>query len=397
MLKLITYTKGQYRNLKAKLEADGYVMISATELSNTQKATNLLQWNLACVDVSSFLAFYDSNADRESTAALLELLCYRLDSNTVFICEENVAIRHQYDARTLFDEFERATVAIDEPDNVQATSQKLKRLVDLKEEEAISLLDAFDENLVGQGRFKTELRKQLAIFKLFNSIGEQPILSMLLLGPSGVGKTETARILNEQLAPGQPLPKINFGNYSSKDSLNSLIGSPRGYVGSEEGELSMKIARSSSGIILIDEFEKADPAIWSFFLDLLETGTYTDSQGTTYDLDGYAIVFTTNVDKSKISSTFPAELISRFNLKVNLEPPSLAERREFINRYVRTTLLKLQEGGQFTALPAGAVVKSTLADIDIEKIDNLRVLKNHARRHLVECIEEPIDFPPKSD
>lgn len=89
---------------------------------------------------------------------------------------------------------------------------------------------------------------------------------------SGVGKTETARILSDLLAPGQPLPKINFGNYSSNDSLNSLIGSPRGYIVSEDGELTLKIEASESGVILIDEFEEANPAVWNLFLDLLESG-----------------------------------------------------------------------------------------------------------------------------
>ena len=388
MLKLTTYTKGQYRNLKAELEAKGYAVISATELSSTQKDGKLSEFKLICLDVSSLLPLYDQSTGNDSTAALLELFCFQLPENTVFICNENTAERYQYDARTLFDAFERTTVANDVPDNIPTSPQKSKRLIDLTEEKMLSLLDAFDESLIGQGRFKAELRKQLAIFKLFNSIGEQPILSMLLLGPSGVGKTETARILSERLAPGQPLPKINFGNYSSKDSLNSLVGSPRGYIGSEEGELSMRIAGSPSGIILIDEFEKADPAIWNFFLDLLETGSYTDSQGTTHDLNGYAIVFTTNVDKSKIASTFPAELLSRFNLKVRLEPPSIVERREFVSRYVRATLLKLQESGRFTTLPTETIVESTLSNIDIENIDNLRILKNQARKCLAECIKE---------
>lgn len=132
---------------------------------------------------------------------------------------------------------------------------------------------------------------------------------------SGVGKTETARILSDLLAPGQPLPKINFGNYSSNDSLNSLIGSPRGYIGSEEGELSLKIEASESSVILIDEFEKTNPAVWNFFLDLLESGHFTDSQGAMHGLDGYTIVFTSNAPKEEVRGKFPPELLSRFGLK----------------------------------------------------------------------------------
>lgn len=71
-----------------------------------------------------------------------------------------------------------------------------------------------------------------------------------------MGKSEFASMLKNQLKPNTSLVKINFGNYSSQDALNSLIGSPRGYIGSEEGELSSKIIKSRAGVILCDEFEK---------------------------------------------------------------------------------------------------------------------------------------------
>lgn len=159
---------------------------------------------------------------------------------------------------------------------------------------------------------------------------------------SGVGKTETARILSDLLGPGQPLPKINFGNYSGKDSLNSLIGSPRGYIGSEEGELSLKIEASESGVILIDEFEKANPAVWNFFLDLLESGHFTDSQGTMHDLDGYIIVFTSNAPKEEVREKFPPELLSRFSLKTRLAPLSTEDKQAFVRRYIENVATKYQ-------------------------------------------------------
>lgn len=73
--------------------------------------------------------------------------------------------------------------------------------------------------------------------------------------------------------------KINFGNYSDENALSSLIGSPRGYIGSNKGELSEKILKSKSKIILIDEFEKASKPVFNFFLELLEDGAFTDSLG----------------------------------------------------------------------------------------------------------------------
>lgn len=76
----------------------------------------------------------------------------------------------------------------------------------------------------------------------------------------------------------------------------------------------MKIKRSKSGVILIDEFEKGDSAVWSFFLDLLENGKFTDSQGEEHDLNGYTIVFTSNTPRTEVQNKFPPELLSRFNL-----------------------------------------------------------------------------------
>ena len=208
---------------------------------------------------------------------------------------------------------------------------------------------------------------------------------------SGVGKTETARILSDLLAPGQPLPKINFGNYSSKDSLNSLIGSPRGYIGSEEGELALKIEASESGVILIDEFEKADPAVWNFFLDLLESGHFTDSQGVMHDLNGYAIVFTSNAPREEVREKFPPELLSRFSLKARLAPLSTEDKQAFVRRYIENVATKYQRIRNTLPHPDD-VANAALEGIDVSKEENIRVLKNEARKWFADYINECADL-----
>lgn len=118
-----------------------------------------------------------------------------------------------------------------------------RTLTSLGEPEFERVLSALENRLIGQAEFKHSFESRSRSFRLFNAIGEQPVLSVLLLGPSGVGKTEVARILCEEIAPLQPLPKINLGNYSSKDSLNFLIGSPRGYMGARRGSWERKSTR----------------------------------------------------------------------------------------------------------------------------------------------------------
>lgn len=201
-----------------------------------------------------------------------------------------------------------------------------------------------------------------------------------------MGKTETARILSSLLAPGESLAKINFGNYSSKDSLNSLIGSPRGYMGSEEGELSMKIERSKSGVILIDEFEKGDSAVWSFFLDLLENGKFTDSQGEEHDLNGYTIVFTSNTPRTEVQDKFPPELLSRLNLKVDFAALSDKEKKTFVSRYIASVAKKYRSSVDESLEDQKVIAERALQEISTTNEDNIRILKNNARKWFADYI-----------
>lgn len=387
MLTLTTYKREQYRNFKDSLEEKGYKLLSATELYDSARVLRTNDEDLLAIDVSTLLYLYEPDNTYNNIAPILELLCYQMKDTTLFIADEAVAGTQKYNARTLFDTIVESNIVGDNTEEEKYFQGVPKRITDLSPEELDELLEKFNNRLIGQEYFKRELRKQIKTFILFNRIGEQPILSMLLLGSSGVGKTETARILSDLLASDQILPRINFGNYSSKDSLNSLIGSPRGYMGSENGELTMKIQMSKSGIVLIDEFEKADSAVWNFFLDLLETGSYTDSLGEEHDLNGYIIVFTTNASKEEVIKNFPAELISRFNLKVGFNPLSFDEKREFIKLYiikVATKYLLLEE----TPLVLQDIVDTALSEIDVMNTDNIRTLKNKARNWFANYVYE---------
>lgn len=113
----------------------------------------------------------------------------------------------------------------------------LFNVYDLNNTELESFFEAFDSRLYGHERFKEEFKALVTSFRVFNKLGEHKILSLFLMGDSGVGKTEVARTIHKALGSHTKLAKINFGNYSSHDALNSLIGSPLGYIGSDGGEL----------------------------------------------------------------------------------------------------------------------------------------------------------------
>ncbi|MFR3924968.1 MAG: hypothetical protein ACLTXI_06985, partial [Collinsella sp.] len=113
----------------------------------------------------------------------------------MFVADETAANKYAYEMRTIFDTVQPCDIDNNSEDQAVLSKENPKRLIDLDDPETKALLDQFACDLIGQDQFKGEFRKQVEIFRLFNSIGEQPILSLFLIGPSGVGKTETARIL----------------------------------------------------------------------------------------------------------------------------------------------------------------------------------------------------------
>ena len=125
----------------------------------------------------------------------------------------------------------------------------------------------------------------------------RPIGSFIFLGPTGVGKTETARALAEFLFDDEhAMVRIDMSEYMEKHSVSRLIGAPPGYVGYEEGgQLSEAVRRRPYSVILFDEIEKAHPDVFNILLQILDDGRLTDSQGRTVDFRNTVIIMTSNL------------------------------------------------------------------------------------------------------
>lgn len=258
-----------------------------------------------------------------------------------------------------------------------------KDIVGLNEKEFKQLLGAIQDSLVGNDKFKRRLEEELRKYRVFNKLGYQPIFSVLICGNSGIGKTEVARILTRSLSPGQPFIKINFGNYSDHNALSSLIGSPRGYIGSSKGELSEKLTNSRSKVILIDEFEKCDKQVQNFFLQLLEDGVFTDSLGRDYNLDKYIIVFTANLPSDKITTKISPELLSRFNLKYSFSLLSDEEKETYIENRTTLMLKDVQEELNINVSPEKIL---EIKSIDIKKYNNMRDINSELMKRISDVI-----------
>ena len=298
----------------------------------------------------------------------------RLPEEVNFLCEDKLGdlaldiFRHNFTSSSMIN-----MPLLDDGSSLQMKTvegtKTIKKLVDLKNDDLTEFLDYIEKNLVGHKKFKEEFAIRLKSFKLFHRLGEQKVFSIFLMGESGIGKTEVGRLMHKALKSKQSLCKISFGNYSSKDSLNSLIGSPRGYMGSETGELPMKIERSDIGIILIDEFEKADNPVFNFFLDLLEEGKFTDSQSNVYDLDGYLLIFTSNLTPENYKKRLSPELRSRFDYVCQFQLLTEKEKQDYMIKRIDGTIIKFEEKlGKIISQEDRAILYS----IDCSSLNNLR-------------------------
>ena len=261
------------------------------------------------------------------------------------------------------------------------------KFIELDEDSKNKFKMSFDNKLIGHSDFKKDLFKKLDDFCYLNYLGFNKIFSIFLLGDSGLGKTEVARLLSKNINKDENLIKINFGNYSSNDSLNSLIGSPRGYIGSQEGELSIKLNNSNVGVILCDEFEKANSKIFSFFLELLEEGKFTDSQSIEYNLDGYIIIFTSNISDNDFRRIIPNEFISRLNMIYTFVPLNLDEKKQFVNFQIKSFKNKLinVKNPNYKKFDEKCLDNFTF-DFDLNSTDNLRVIKRELYNQIIEYL-----------
>ena len=193
----------------------------------------------------------------------------------------------------------RGGAVVDREAVAQVVAEKVRVPVDrLLVSDAQKLLDLeqhLAEHVVGHGevmrRVSDALRKGAAGFH-----GHRPLATFLFLGPTGVGKTETARALNEVFFMGCPMTRIDMSELSESHAVAKLIGAPPGYIGHETGGLlTESIRHRPYQLVLLDEIEKAHMDVLQSLLPLLEDGRLTDGKGRTVDCTNTIIVMTSNL------------------------------------------------------------------------------------------------------
>ena len=242
------------------------------------------------------------------------------------------------------------------------TGIPVTRLTEGERAKLLTLEDQLHKRVVGQDEGVKRVTDAILRSKAGIKDPTKPIGSFLFLGPTGVGKTELAKTLAENLFDDeQNMVRIDMSEYMEKYSVSRLIGAPPGYVGYEEGgQLTEAVRRKPYSVVLFDEIEKAHPDVFNVLLQVLDDGRITDSQGRTVDFKNTILIMTSN-----IGSPYLLDGIDE-NGEIKPEPQSQVMddlrghfRPEFLNRLDEIIMFK-----PLTKSNIGKIVDLMVGELD---------------------------------
>jgi ATP-dependent Clp protease ATP-binding subunit ClpC len=166
----------------------------------------------------------------------------------------------------------------------------------------INLEKTLGKHIIGQNEAVEAVAKAVRRNRVGIGSGIRPIGSFIFLGPTGVGKTELARVLaREFFGSEESLVKIDMSEFGERHTVSRLVGAPAGYVGYDEGgQLTDKIRRQPYSLVLFDEIEKAHPEVFNMLLQILEDGVLTDAKGRKIDFTNTIVIMTSNIGAEKL-------------------------------------------------------------------------------------------------
>ena len=203
------------------------------------------------------------------------------------------------------------------------------KLMATQRQKILGLKDTLKKRVMGQDEAIELVSNAVLRSKAHIQDANRPIGSFMFLGPTGVGKTEVARALAQQLFDDEnKIVRIDMSEYMEKFSTSRLIGAPPGYVGYDEGgQLTEAVRRKPYSIVLLDEIEKAHPDVFNILLQILDDGRITDSKGVTVDFKNTIIIMTSNLGSRYAFEKDPDVKRERY-----MEVVKQSFKPEFVNR-----------------------------------------------------------------
>jgi ATP-dependent Clp protease ATP-binding subunit ClpB len=272
------------------------------------------------------------------------------------------------------------------------TGIPVTRLLRSEAEKLTHLEDELKQKVVGQDEALVKIAKAIRRSRAGLSEEGRPIGSFLFLGPTGVGKTETAKALAFTLFNDEKaLIRIDMSEYQEAHTVARLIGAPPGYVGYEEGgQLNEAVRRKPYSVILFDEVEKAHPQVFNIFLQIFDEGRLTDGRGRTVNFKNTIIILTSNLGSEiyreekdekkreekileKVQKFFRPEIINRLDAIVIYRRLNLEMMRKIVD--LQLNLLKERLKKQSLDLEVSEKVKDHLLKVGFDEVYGARPLK----------------------
>lgn len=210
------------------------------------------------------------------------------------------------------------------------TGIPVNKMMDSEKQKVLKVEEVLKQDVIGQDEALKAISRAIKRNKAGLSETSRPIGSFLFLGPTGVGKTESAKTLAKFLFDdAKSLIRFDMSEYMEKHAVSRLVGAAPGYVGYEEGgQLTEAVRRKPYSVILFDEVEKAHPDVFNILLQVLDDGRLTDNKGVTVDFKNTIIILTSNIGSARIIEISDKEE----RRKAVLDELKMHFRPEFLNR-----------------------------------------------------------------
>jgi ATP-dependent Clp protease ATP-binding subunit ClpC len=320
--------------------------------------------------------------------------------------------RDQWEAEHKLDE----KVDVDDIAQViaQWTGIPLSQMLETEAEKLLHMEEKLHERIIGQEEAIHAIADAIRRARSGLKDPRRPIGSFILIGPSGVGKTELAKTLAEFLFGDEDaLVRLDMSEYREQHTASRLFGAPPGYVGYEEGgQLTEAVRRRPYRVILFDEIEKAHPEVWNALLQILDDGRLTDGQGRVVDFRNTVLIMTSNLGteyvrqsgslgflhgsasnedrqaqekiEKALKSTFRPEFLNRIDEIITFSALTIAQMRQIVDLQMKEVQNRLQEQGLKVELTEAA--REWLAQTGYDPSFGARPL----RRVLQKFIESPL-------
>lgn len=252
-----------------------------------------------------------------------------------------------------------------------STGVPVSKIMKSEAKQLLNLENLISSHVIGQKEAVEAVSRAIRRNRVGLSNEKRPIGSFIFLGPTGVGKTELARVLaREFFGSDKSLIKIDMSEFSEKHTAARLVGAPAGYIGYDEsGDLTEKIRRQPYSLVLFDEIEKAHPDIFNMLLQIFEDGTLTDAKGKQVDFSNTIIIMTSNIGAEKLQK----ESEFGFNLQTNKDNESSDETHDKNVLEVKSELKKFMRPELLNRVDKITVFHSLSKD-NINEIIDLQLL-----------------------